>query len=359
MAFNFHNMEEELVHTVMEDEEFSSLSGGQVIEPSEDSVRKKSPGKFAVALIVSAGILGGAVYGLHVMPTDYAYGQTEALYQECLGAIADSDWQTANALTDELLEQDKANLQYLALKNTILETMGDTDAQVDVLKKIIDADTDNNPAYVSLLQIYVNQNNQAGIVELADKAPNASLSKLLKEYLVDTPYFSIDPGVYTYSQELEILFPDDLNVYYTLDGTSPIERGRLYVDPIPLEEGLITVNAVCCNENGIYGEVLSGEYQIGDVISQTGTQLSEPKVYPIGGTYSSSQMITIDVPMGLKAYYSWEAGDALTTQNGTLYSGGITMPEGSSVLAVIIADEDGNTSAVKQIQYTYQPQTAE
>ena len=47
-------------------------------------------------------------------------------------------------------------------------------------------------------------------------------------------------------------------------------------------------------------------------------------------------------------------GTALTPQNGTLYTGGITMPEGSSVLSVILTDANGSSSDVTQVSYTYQ-----
>ena len=79
-----------------------------------------------------------------------------------------------------------------------------------------------------------------------------------------------------------------------------------------------------------------------------------PQVYPQSGTYTTQQQITIDVPIGCQAYYSWSLGTALTPQNGTLYTGGITMPKGSSVLSVILTYANGSSSDVTQVSYTYQ-----
>ena len=411
--FNYKNMEQELLHTVWEEETIPGISGksmlygqqtelqtatgmkdqkgmrtireqnqfGEINEPEEsdydDEIHQKQPGKLALAVLAGAALFGGLAFFLQSFSTDYVYEKKEAEYLNCLKMMSEEDYSGALGSIDLLLKDESDSLAYLGLKNTICEKNGDSKLQKETLQKIISLDADNYQAYEKLLALYLEDENQEGIEKLAADAPNSAIAAMLGEYLVDTPYLELTPGVYDANQTLAITSEGNNSIYYTLDGSSPQEKGVLYTAPIPLEQGYIySVRAVCKNERGAYGEETSGEYQIGidavNRISDTGmmsgmegtdgaenlpdtTQIEQPAVYPQSGTYTSQQRITIDVPIGYQAYYSWSAADALTPQNGTLYTGGITMPEGNSVLSVIVTDANGNSSTVKQVSYTYQP----
>lgn len=413
--FNYKNMERELLHTVWEEETINGISGSSMLYQQQEqpqALRKmdnqkgmrtikdqnaydemdemddeyeeepgKHPGKLAVSLLASAAVFAGLAFFLHNFSTDYEYEKTEAEYQNCLTLMAKEDYPGAMDSVDLLLGEESDSLAYLALKNTICEKSGDSKQQMETLKQIIRLDADNYQAYEKLLELYLAEEDQEGIEKLAADAPNSAIASMLSEYLVDTPYLVLTPGVYDASQTLEITSENGNSIYYTLDGSSPQEYGVLYSAPISLEQDYIySVRAICKNERGAYGDEASGDYQIGinavNRVTGPGTmsgaengsgtetvtgsdsaavQLEQPQVYPQSGTYTSQQQITIDVPIGYQAYYSWSLGDALTSQNGTLYTGGITMPEGNSVLSVIVTDANGSSSAVKQVSYTYQP----
>lgn len=411
--FNFKNMEKELLNTVWEEETIQGISGKSMLyerktdlqttdpknianqkgagmisrqnqfeEPDEmeetydDTIVKKQPVKLTLAILTSAAIFGGLAFFLQNFSTDYVYEKKEEDYLNCLKMMADEDYPAALAHVDLLLKNESDSLAYLALKNAICEKTDDSKLQKETLKKIIRLDADNYQAYEKLLQIYLEDENQEGIEKLAKDAPNSAIASMLEEYLVDTPYLELTPGVYDASQTLVITSERANSIYYTLDGSSPEEKGVLYSAPIPLEQDYIySVRAVCKNERGAYGDETSGDYQIGiDAVNRvsemtdssaagapdgstesSGGQIAQPAVYPQSGTYTTQQQITIDVPIGYQAYYSWSSATALTGQNGTLYTGGITMPEGSSVLSVIVTDGNGNSSEVKQVSYTYQP----
>lgn len=382
--FNYNNMEKELLNTVLEEEAIDGISGKSALyqrrterehskteaeknqyelEEDEESgdeeeeAVKKQPGKLAAALLAGAAVFAGTVFFLQTFSTDFEYNKKETGYQNCLEYMAQEDYTGALRSVELLLQEEKDSLEYLALKNTICEKSGDKKTQEEVLNRIIAADKDNYQAYEKLLALYLDREDQEAIVKLADQAPNSAVAAMLKEYLVEAPYLELTPGVYGSSQSLVITSENGNSIYYTLDGSSPQERGVLYVAPIPLElDRFYSVRAVCKNERGAYGEESAGEYQIGiNAVNNTVTSsVAEPTVYPEGGTYSSPQRITIGVPIGCQAYYSWTAGTELTPQSGTLYTGGIEMPQGSSVLSVIVTDASGNTSPVKQVSYTYQ-----
>ncbi|MCI9612514.1 MAG: hypothetical protein HFH33_10945 [Eubacterium sp.] len=386
--FNYKNMENELLHAVWEEETIQGIQGESILyqqavanqkgmskikeqgnyEDYEEDYEEadepfqKQPGKLAIALLTSTAVFAGLAFFMQTFSTDYVYAKHEAEYQNCLVQMTQKAYPNALASVDLLLKDDTDNLAYLALKNTICEESNDLKAQKETLKKIISLDADNYQAYEQLLAIYLEKENQKGIERLAQDAPNSAIAAMLSEYLVGTPYLVLTPGVYDAGQTLSITSERGEDIYYTLDGSSPEKNGIRYASPITLEQGYIySVRAICQNERGAYGDEAVGDYQIGlNAVNylpepdSTGTMAGAPQVYPQSGTYTTQQQITIDVPIGCQAYYSWSLGTALTPQNGTLYTGGITMPEGSSVLSVILTDANGSSSDVTQVSYTYQ-----
>lgn len=370
--FNYNNMEKELLDTVIEEETLNGISGrdsfyqkpkdGEDAEDEEEQEKevRRQPGKLAAALLICGALFTGGILFLQSFSTDYVYGKTEALYQDCLMKLAQEDYAEALPFVEQLLQEDGESLEYLALKNTICAGTGDKKAQKKVLKKIIKEDVDNYQAYEQLLQIYLENDNQDKIKKLEAEAPNSVIASMLREYIVTPPYLELTPGVYDASQQLAISSEGGHNIFYTLDGSSPLERGTQYYGPIQLEQDhYYSVRAVCRNANGVYGEESTGDYQIGinaDRNSMTSVQIEDPDIYPESGVYTSPQRIVIKMPIGYQAYYSWLLGNMLTPENGTLYTGGITMPEGESILSVIVTDENGNSSMVKQVSYTYQPE---
>ena len=85
---------------------------------------------------------------------------------------------------------------------------------------------------------------------------------------------------------------------YTLDGSSPKEDGRFYQEPFPMEkEGKYTRRAVCVDARGIYSKEVKVKYEIDLDVPDL------PTASPASGTYTQPTKITIDVPVGCRAYY--------------------------------------------------------
>lgn len=405
--FNYHNMENELLNTVLEDENITAYapkadtaSGGQSAKKAGSKTKSKAKpkakpekkleqkskqeskqelkqeskqepeelkdetnvtkqwGKFGASLLAGAAAFACLVFVMQSFSDEYAQDKTEIEYQNCLSALAQEDYDAALESVDALLQEEKDNLEYLSLKNTICEKSGNKKMQMTALRKIIVEDPDNYPAYEQLLQLYMDTQNQAEIRKLSAAPPNSIIAAMIRACMVDAPYFELPPGVYDSNQLLEITSEQGHEIYYTLDGTVPMENGKLYVQPIPLEQGIqYMIRAVCKNTSGTYGEEADGEYRIGINArpADSAAVPEPPEVVPKGGTYNTRQLITISIPIGNRAYYSWTPGIELTPENGTLYSGGIVMPQGDSVLSVIQADAEGNYSEVRQISYTYAP----
>ena len=167
----------------------------------------------------------------------------------------------------------------------------------------------------------------------------------------DVPCLALSDGEGVYEEDfvVQVRAAEPTNeIYYTLDGTSPVTDGTLYYAPIYLESGSYTVMATSCNEKGYYSPVVTEEVKV-----EVAYQLDMPQVTPDSGEYLTRQTIYVNVPDGCSAYYTWNGPDPTTASSK--YSGGIAMPEGNNVLAVIVVDQFGNTSSVQRVNYIYMP----
>ena len=139
----------------------------------------------------------------------------------------------------------------------------------------------------------------------------------------------------------------DYQIFYTLNGKNPTTSGKLYTKPITLTEGKTTIKAVSQNKSGEYSDIATAEYTI------TYAKLSMPVVTPTDGVYTEKVMISISVPEGCKAFYTWDGTDPAVS--GIQYVEPFPILEGASVLSVVIVDGKGNVSPMYRGDYIYQP----
>lgn len=217
----------------------------------------------------------------------------------------------------------------------------DTKGQQEYLEQILDADPENIYACRNMIALDIAQEDYDSLYAFSGQYADSPLAALFTDYLVEEP--QIIAG-----QTLTITAAEGLNIYYTLDGASPVKNGILYYAPIALEAGTYTVSAVACNEEGYYSPVVTTMLTV-----EPQYQLSMPQVTPDSGSYASPQTIHIQVPQGCSAYYTWNG--STPTSSSKKYSGGISMPEGNNVLSVILVDVYGNTSSIQRMNYIYMP----
>ena len=77
-------------------------------------------------------------------------------------------------------------------------------------------------------------------------------------------------------------------------------------------------------------------------------------VTPAAGTYYDAQSISIQVPAGSTAYYTWDG--STPTQDSDVYSEPLEMPQGNNVLSVLVVDDHGLASPVIRYNYIYLPE---
>lgn len=223
---------------------------------------------------------------------------------------------------------------------------------IDCLLQIIELDNTYIKAYGELITYYETQQNTQAILELMKTTENAQVLQLFKNYTVEMPSASVKEG--TYQEYIKVSLSSKMNtkIYYTLDGTDPIQNGIRYKGQIFMDErGTFTLKAVAQNGKGVYSDILIQTYVI-DIAPP-----SYPSVSHQSGTYTEETYISIDIPDRCSVYYTWD--NTTPTENSTLYVAPIPIPEGRNhVLSVVIIDNDtGLASPIYRGSYDYIPES--
>jgi hypothetical protein len=160
---------------------------------------------------------------------------------------------------------------------------------------------------------------------------------------VATPAFSPGAGTYTSSQSVTISdSTSGATIYYTTNGTTPTTSSAVYSTPITVS-ATETLQALAVETGYTNSAVGSAAYTIAPV-------LPTPTFSPAGGTYTTSQSVTIsDSTSGTTIYYT--TNGTTPTTSSTKYAGAITVKATETLKAIAV--ETGYTnSAVGTAAYT-------
>lgn len=270
-------------------------------------------------------------------------------YTQLIQALSESDEDMAKTYLDLGISEQPEELSGQFWAAWLYGRQGNREKQIETLQHILTIDDENVYACRQLIRVYVEADDFEGLYEFYNACAGSKLAALFEDYLVESPVIGMSSEPAHAGDELTITAADGLNVYYTMDGSSPVTNGTLYYAPIRLESGNYTVRAAACNEEGYYSEIVSRELTV-----EKQYQLGMPQVTPHSGEYPTPQTIYVNVPEGCSAYYTWNGSNPTTASRK--YNGGISMPEGNNVLSVILVDEYGNVSSVQRVNYIYMPQ---
>ena len=252
------------------------------------------------------------------------------------------------------LDADEDNVYAGVLKAEILGKQTKFKDAIAVLRTVINYHPDNLKAYSLIIEYCVESSDFKTITELAEEVKdNKTLYAMFKDYLATAPIFSHKPGNYNEEFELILSTNEDAVIYYTTDGTSPKNNGILYTNEIALQEGITTIRAYATNEHGVVSEEIEGTFIIAVSLPD------KPEVTVPSGTYSEMQIITIYVPVGWSAYYTWDG--SVPTLESFLYTEPFEMIEGNNVLSVIFINNEENhkMSEVAYFNYIFYPEDSE
>jgi len=155
----------------------------------------------------------------------------------------------------------------------------------------------------------------------------------------------LNPGAESFAGSLKVTITDatyGATIYYTLDGSTPTVSSPVYTAPITIT-GTTTIQAMASASGYLQSAVTSAAYV--DTL-RAGT----PVFSPAGGTYSSSQSVTIgDATSGATIYYT--TNGSTPTTSSAIYTGAITVSATETLEAIAVEIGYGN-SAVASAAYT-------
>jgi subtilase family serine protease len=164
--------------------------------------------------------------------------------------------------------------------------------------------------------------------------------------LVPTPTISPSSGTYTTAQSVTI--SDTLSgatIYFTTNGTIPTTSSSQYAAPITVSNTEL-VEAIAVQSGYTNSSVGTASFTISPVIPT-------PTISPAGGTFTTTQSVTIgDSQSGASIYYT--TNGSTPTTSSTLYSGAFNVSSSETVQA-IAAQSSYTNSAPASASFTIAP----
>ena len=223
---------------------------------------------------------------------------------------------------------------YLAISDAYLKKKEPEMAE-EMLYKGIETIPEGAKLYKALSEHYIKTDRAEIIPVLLSECDEEFLKSELQEYYVPAPEFDEESGEYEEEVELE-MDAFGCNIYYTLDDSRPsLKHGEKYEEPVILEDGEWTVRAVAFNEQGIPGLESEEKFKVDIPIPEC------PVVTPSSNMYEEHMNITVSVPEGCKAYYTFDG--SIPDDSSKEYKGPISMPQGNTIFTVVLIDEKGRS----------------
>lgn len=335
-----------------EDSEQEVLEEKERIRHKEERNREKRKKKykrmlFTLLVILAVALLSvfSAVRYRHNHSADYLLTKAEEAYTQ-------KNYQNAQTFLDKLFAFDADNIEGLLLSARIDVAQKEYDTAETLYMQVLTLDQNNYEAYEGLIEVYDILGRTDLILALMDDVSDADLLALFEDYIIPTPEFSVESGSYSEYFTVDITAEKSLQIYYTLDGSTPDTTDTLYTDPIEIsEQGTIMLTAVCADADGNLSEPVSAVYKV------TLNPPEAPTVSPDGGQFTSPETITVSVPSGVTVYYTWD--NTTPTTSSDKYTGPLEMPEGNHILSLIAVDEYGMVSDVVKYNYIYYPEESD
>ncbi len=296
-------------------------------------------------------IIAAAIVVVIVSVLVYQNRSTNYLLRRAQREYNQRDYDDALEYLDKLFARDSENEAGLILEGEVYTALGEYDTAEEAFFAAIAINPDSVEAYEGLLKLYAMQGKTAEIIALKQSVTNEEILALFDDYLIPAPEILTEGGTFedSFTVELKTNYKGAV-IYYTLDGTTPTDRSTRYTEPIRIsEEGSTVLTAVIMDEEGNYSEPVSETYVLEYPVPEN------PLPDPIGGEFSSETTIEVTVPDNAVVYYTWD--NKTPTENSTLYTEPIPIPEGNNVLSIHAIKERGKQSEVGRYNYIYYPAT--
>lgn len=213
------------------------------------------------------------------------------------------------------------------------------------IEKLIELGDTSEDYYGAMVDKYIEEQNTEMLVDIITKIDEDKAKEYFGDNLVGMPVASEDSGEFKNSASIELTADEGCKIYYSIN--DDIAKNAIeYVEYIEFSEiGEYVVTAYAVNEQGIPSFIAEYTYNI--VEGET----EGPEVTPKGGTYTEPTEITVEVPEGSKAYYTYTKNGEKPSKSSTEYTGPVEMLRGINKFMVVVVDKFGNVSETTTVQY--------
>ena len=352
---DYNVFEDEYLKALLEEDDLKNkkpaeVPPGEEEEPKPEPQKKKN--KKLVICVISIVVLLLLIVGITVGMILQKRNTVDYQIAKAKEALSSKEYQVALEYYEKALEFEPDNKELLHAMADIYRQQGDFDSAYVSYMDLINKDSGDYKAYEALISILAENNKTEEIIALGKEVTDPSILPLFEEYMVVPPTFSVDEGTYEEYQIISLSAAKGCEIYYTTDGSDPVKNGKLYTSSIDLEEleeaDSYVISAVCKNQKGIYSDSVTKKYKI-DLQAP-----DMPEVSPDGGSFTTATTVTITIPEGCVAYYTWDGTEP--SINSEQYSAMIEVPEGDHILSVVLMDQKTELfSNVYRGHFSYYP----
>lgn len=358
---NYNVLEEELLFKVVEDKDkqkedrfatgvYKPVAKTQTSQKNDNKritadsnpiIRNKDFLKKIVAFLIIV------IFGMVLIIPYFGSHSYDSLMNKAVEAEANKQYAKALGFYEDAYDIDSSSFEVIYGLGRMYFQVKEYEKAEEYLSLALESEPENKNIYSALIECYSKLDDMESIQILYDSAPNDDIAALFEEIITMAPEFSKPGGEYQNELMLDLSASNDNQIFYTTNGKNPTTSGKLFTKSIKLTEGTTEVKAVALNSKGEYSDVVSETYIIKAV------HLDMPMVTPAPGVYTEQISISIAVPVGCKAYYSWDGTNP--ADGGTEYTDPFPVLNGASVLSVVIKDGKGNVSPLFRGEYIFTP----
>ncbi len=259
-------------------------------------------------------------------------------------ALNSGDYTTATSYFKRAIKKNRTKAKAYSGLAQVYTAQGEADEAEKVFTDAIADQPSNSALYEACIAYYIDTDNQMSIPDLLADAEDSVTTKL-SQYVVKEPDFSLDDSeTFDDVQEVTLSAENNTTIYYTTDGKDPTTNSTEFTEAIQLSEGITKVKAIAVNADGIPSATAEKKYKVELPVEDA------PAVSPSTGQYSTSKVISIQVPDGYEAYYTLDGTDPST--DAELYEDPIDMPDGETIFKAILINKKGQSSGITTRHYT-------
>lgn len=282
-----------------------------------------------LAMIAALTVLGIRLYITTQRYNNFAYQFSKAEEAYLAGELDEAKVYCARSLT-----LDASDIEAKRLYALILEETQAPHEAIAVYRTLVEK-AHATEDYRHLIRLLEADGDIEAVAEVLKKAPR-EVRREFKAYIPTTPLFVTPEGDYKEALQVILSAGEDNVIYYSLDGSDPTDDSQIYTGPIALPEGRSEVRAMSVCPKGLKSTVSIAVYNVFLPLPE------KPIITPKSGNYTVNDVITVTIPEGCQAYYTF---DSIPDETSEPYVGPVSMVRGNHIFSIIYINQFGKHSA--------------